>query len=143
MAGFRILYAPVEASPATGTKQKTTLNVKQQDYTITAADIVDGAYYRQVASGDRANDRLVITDIDAFATALGLKVGELISLNMYIQNAGTYTLSLPTSKALSGIRFYGDIPTDLPSSAFIKLNFLYAEVGMLVVGIDIKRELKI
>ena len=143
MAGFRILYAPAEASSVTGTKQRTTLNVKEGDYVITAADIVDGAYYRLVESGARANDRIVITDIDEFATALGLEVGELISLNMYIQNAGSYTLLLPSTKTLPGISYYGDIPAELPSSAFIKLNFLYVKLGMLVVGIDIKRELKL
>lgn len=142
MAGFRIQYVP-QASEDLKTKTRRDLTSSQSDSTITSANVLEGAYYRIVGSGAKAKDTLRITDVDVFASECGLEIGDSINLRIFVDNAGSWGLVLPSSRDLAGISYFGDVPPSTDTSIVVDLDFFYPKTGRLVVSITNRAELKI
>jgi hypothetical protein len=142
MSGFKITYAPPVVE-SLKTKTKRDITASQSDSTITSANVLEGAYYRTVESGAKAKDILVITNVDTFASECGLEIGDSISFKIYVENAGTWGLVLPSPRNLAGISYFGDVPPTTDTSIQVDLEFFYPKIGKLVVSITNKSELKI
>ena len=142
MSGFKITYAPPVVE-SLKTKTKRDITASQSDSTITSANVLEGAYYRTVGSGAKAKDTLVITNVDTFASECGLEIGDSISFKIYVENAGTWGLVLPSPRNLAGISYFGDVPPTTDTSIQVDLEFFYPRIGKLVVSITNKSELKI
>jgi hypothetical protein len=73
----------------------------------------------------------------------GLEIGDSISFKIYVDNAGTWGLVLPSPRNLAGISYFGDVPPSTDTSIQVDLEFFYPKIGKLVVSITNKSELKI
>ena len=148
MSGFKITYAPPVVE-SLKTKTKRDITASESDSTITSANVLEGAYYRTVESGAKAKDTLVITNVNTFASECGLEIGDSISFKIYVDNAGTWGLVLPSPRDLAGISYFGDVPPlrngilTTVASIQVDLEFFYPRIGKLVVSITNKSELKI
>ena len=142
MSGFKITYAPPVVE-SLKTKTKRDISVSISDSNITSANVLEGAYYRTVESEQKGQDTFLITDVDRFASDCGLEIGDSISFKIYVDNAGTWGLVLPSPKNLAGISYFGDVPPSTVTSIQVDLEFFYPKIGKLVVTISNKSELKI
>jgi len=100
MSGFKITYAPPVVERLK-TKTKRDLSASLSDSNITSANVLEGAYYRTVESGQKAQDTFRITDVNTFASECGLEIGDSISFKIYVDNAGTWRLILPSPRGFS------------------------------------------
>jgi len=142
MSGFKITYAP-PAVERLRTKTRRDITVSTSDSNITSANVLEGAYYRTVESEEKAHNAFLITDVDIFASECGLEIGDSISLKIYVENAGTWRLVLPSPRDLAGISYVGNVPPSTNRDSQVDLEFFYPKIGILVVSITNKFELKI
>ena len=142
MAGFRIQYVP-QTSEDLKTKTRRDITASESDSTITSANVLEGAYYRSVGSGVKAQDTLRITDVDAFASECGLEIGDSINLRIFVDNAGTWGLVPPSPRDLAGISYFGDVPASTDTSIQVDLEFFYPKTGKLVVSITNRTEIRL
>lgn len=134
--GFGVGFSAPPGVSRTTTKisRAISTNDSTSAYTFTAADIINGAYYRIIPSRSEIVDSLTISNVNNFAAECGLAIGETISIKMILQNErGRYSIS---PSLVQGIALFGDrLPTLQEVPAVLELTFFYINNGFLAITV--------